>query len=333
MQNCRKPFQPFWVELPKFFKYKIVILLAFLIVFSSCQDLFKRKLTILEVSKDLPKNKYSLNLKVAKKHLNVSFLLKKIKPATLPVLDGKVLNLTNFTIEFSAGDSILKNDSCLDKEQIGQGKEKGLCVFEIKGYDLLSEAPLKLTIPLIFFHSIKTGNTNLKVHIYQNYFYSYNSINQADSLNKIKFVKKSMFFLKANYSFNMPSVLLSEFDFLGFEIVDSKGMDFSLIQKGNADLYWQLNFPENVVYYKSDIYKNSDDLFEPKQIKIYHLSDQDVLGIKIFDYDYLTRDDLIAQWNLKIAHLYTEGGKAKELSDDKVKWFRLIARNKGCVNK
>jgi len=200
---------------------------------------------------------------------------------------------------------------------------------------MVNNYQMKFAIPHYAFHSLKSGLQKITLKVYQDYFFGkIEDKNDSSNYQLIK-QKQSSFWATINLTIQIPVIEKTRISLVDFEIINSKGMDFSLINQGNADLLWRIAYPnpENQ-YFKSNYIKNTMIYDIKDTIMLYHYDYSDKITLSVVDFDWLSKDDLIESWTSPIADLLNKGQKENyTFTSDKLKSFRLMAERMGTCNK
>ncbi len=310
-----------------FAKYFFFILLSVAIVSCSNSQDYK----VLKKSKFFNKKNVTLKITKYKKYFSVNFKFKFPSNYKFPVNEtNDTLSETKFLLGFYHNNKLIRLSQQFQNISAWKYRnDTSKMTFVGNKKDMIkSTYRLKLSIPYYSLYNLPKGKQKITLYIYQDYFYG-TKANSEDYYKTIK-VKKPEVNAKVEFYVNVPQIYKTIISTDGFAINQSKGMDFSFINKGNADLFWSVAYPKEEKYWKSKVIKNTNVYHRAESCVLYHYKKTENIQLYIFDYDIFSRDDIISMWQIKLKDIINDNYKV--IKSKKVKWFKLKAKSYGKAN-
>jgi hypothetical protein len=213
-------------------------------------------------------------------------------------------------------------------------------IIPFKRQCIIPEYHDELEFPLTVFHGIKAGNHNFEGELFLTSFYG----SHYDTLTK-ETIELEMPYEgirgKIKFKIKVPEIYQTTLYGEGLDLRnDDKfspvGMDFSL-RLGYPDIYWEVFYPAygegdfSFPYWRSREATYSTSYSDFDTVYLFHLSPKDQFKIGVYDRDDLSSDDYLGDWFGSVKEI--ESDSIKTLRFDNLKWFKIRAKQSGCINK
>ncbi len=268
--------------------------------------------------------------------LNIDFTYFANPKFAYPIIGNDTLSWTQFHFDFYYKDKRIPLDSQFcEKALWGLRKDMATLSFAAQYRNIqYNDYNISLRIPLYAMYHLKRGDNEVILKIYQDYFYGKRD-DKKDSTNyKVLKLKKSEISATVKIKLKMPPIYQSTINMERIEIKEPKGWDFSLINEGNSDLYWQMNFPtEYNIYFKSEYIKNSGIYETPDNVTFYHYNPNDQITFYLLDYDWFSHNDMVEKWTISLPEILNKRNENTYIYTSlAVKEFRVKVKTFGVIN-
>jgi len=214
-------------------------------------------------------------------------------------------------------------------------------IIPFKKQSILSVYHDEVQLPLSVFHTIKTGKHHFEGDLFITSFYGsyYDTTSREYVDQEIPFhgIKG-----KVKFILDIPEIYLTTLYGDGLELRNDDKfnpyeMDFALFGTGLPDIYWEIFYPASgesdfsFPYWRSREATNDTEYINKDTVYLYHFSLKDKFKIGVYDRDDFSRDDFLGDWFGSIKEL--ESDSLKTLRFDYLKWFKIKAKQQGCINK
>lgn len=319
------------------------------ILFTGCVGDWDRKLDEKKIATQFSENStyfstksVRLQIKEYKKILSITLDYKTPKNFSFPVdsFYGDTLTETRFYLKINSNGMPVKLDKSFSG-YFGTINDPEEIIIPFKKQTIYSSYHDQIQIPLNVFHALKKGKQNLEGELYINAFYGshFDTISNETIPLEIPY---HQIHGKIKFILDIPEIYRTDLYGYGLELRNDEGfspsgMDFSFRQ-GYPDIYWQIYYPAygekdfSFPYWRSAEATYSTEYQYLDTISLYHFSTQDELKIGVYDRDDMSRDDFLGDWFGSLSELVTNDS-AKILKFDNLKWFKIKAVQKGCINK
>jgi hypothetical protein len=216
----------------------------------------------------------------------------------------------------------------------------GMMSFSGDTVDLREPQDILLEIPFYAFHQLKKGKRSIVLKISQHMFTAQHTIEKHSSSGTYDSVfylvdKKPLLSMGIRFDLDIPPVYESLIYGYGLALRNDStfspsGMDHTIWKSSLPDIYWMLYYPTGSFYAKTP-YQASTAAYTGKDtFHLYHYYAEDSIGIGVFDYDNLSRDDGLGYWSGPIKKISVSN--INRIRFGYVASFDVKAERKGMVN-
>ncbi|MDD5774238.1 MAG: hypothetical protein PHX78_12325 [bacterium] len=329
----------------------ICIITLFIYVLTGCVSDWDRRLDEKQIDTELSGNTNyfstkNVRVKITeyKEMLTISLDFKLTKNIKLPVdsFYGDTLTETRFFLKlFCDGKPVL-----IDSKVVGYlgflytAPDSNMVIIPFRKQNITSGYHDEVQFPLTVFHSLKTGKHHFEAELFNTAFYG----SHFDTTSKVNVDLEAPYhniYGKVKFIMDIPEIYLTTLYGEGLDLRnDDKfspvGMDFSF-RLGYPDIYWEIFYPASgegdftFPYWRSREATYSTNYLDKDTVYLYHFSPNDEFKIGVYDRDDLSGDDFLGDWFGPVKELVSDS--IKTLHFDNLKWFRIKAKQQGCINK
>jgi hypothetical protein len=198
----------------------------------------------------------------------------------------------------------------------------------------------EIQLPLNVFHTLKAGKHHFEGELFITTFYGshYDTTSKESTELEMPFHNING---KVKFIMDIPEIYLTTLYGDGLvlrndETFSPVGMDFSF-RLGYPDIYWEIYYPANgesdftYPYWRSHEATYATEYLDKDTVLFYHFSPNDKFKIGVYDRDDLSGDDFLGDWFGPVKEIVSDS--LKTLRFDNLKWFKIKAKQQGCINK
>ena len=296
--------------------------------FASCTDFFEssEQANWMHMSENLQGLSPTIKVQQDDLFTNIIVSIKVPKNYSYPISkSGDTLNITRFYFDLDYQNRFIPLDTIFTNTLLKLEKHgKNKMAFKTAKYRLSEnkKIDIKLRIPQIAFYSIPHGKQTFNVEFYQDTFWVELKKGKYEKYTVLENQFAPILNGKFNFSIDIPKVYRSKVAFKSFKLNVSKNSDFTIIDKGYADMYWTMMYSYRANYFKSKTFFNSKIYVKKEEFNYYHLKENSEIEIAVWDYDMFSRDDLQGKITLPLNEFKSDS-KYKMLNFGNVKDFQI----------
>ena len=248
-------------------------------------------------------------------------------------INEDTLSITDFCLDIYSQDEIIKTDSIFAKEnQLLWQNSLNKLQFRTSKYQLFNrEVKIKIEIPNYAFHNLKAGEHELMLHLYQDSLFTLIENGQYNKYKELIGEKITLLDGKIKFQLKIPEIFHRKIEFKDLELYITSNSDFTLINKGFADIYWQIRTHNKNVYYTSPVIKQTKIYREIESVNYFYLANKPQIEVYVWDWDAFSKDDLQGKWRGNLKYLDSLADY-RELSFDNVKYLHIKSTKESKVN-
>lgn len=186
-------------------------------------------------------------------------------------------------------------------------------------------------IPLVAFHSINEGKNTFELHFFNDSLFANKNKNQSDYTQKLVGVKQKLFEGRILFDLEIPAIYKRNVQLDSIELIESRNADFTLINRGFADIFWEFHDAENKRYFRSDVVSQTKSYQYKDHFSYYYLSGNQKISIHIFDWDMLSRNDYLGHISITMQSFDSTENK-KNLTFDNIQSLALQISKESKIN-
>jgi len=307
---------------------KFIFLIVFALFFASCADFFEssEQANWMHMSENLQALNPTLKVQQNDLFTNIIVSIKVPENYNYPISEsGDTFNITRFYFDLDYQNRFIPLDTIFTNKLLRLEKHgKNKMAFKTAKYRLSGnkKIDIKLRIPQIAFYSIPHGKQTFNVEFYQDTFWVELKKGEYSKYKVLENQFAPILSGKFNFSIDVPKIYRSKVALKSFKLVISKNSDFTIIDKGYADLYWTMKYSNRVNYFKSHTLFNSQSYVKNDEFNYYHLNENPQIEIAVWDYDMFSRDDSQGSITLPLNE-FNSDSKYKTLNFGNVQDFQI----------
>jgi len=156
---------------------------------------------------------------------------------------------------------------------------------------------LDFDIPKIAFHYLPRGKNTITLHLFQDSLYYQQQRGQIMTYQELKGEALRIFEGRVSFELDMPSVFRRLIQLDSIELIETTNADFTLINRGYADVFWQLRDNKNQTYFESKVVNQTKTYKLADVFNYYYLFEHQKIGIYVWDWDALSKNDYQGHWD------------------------------------
>ncbi len=288
------------------FRNTIIAIILFL-NFSACSELFTGKEETRWIQKSPAMDSVNAQFRTIVSDYSVLFRfeLDFTKKYSLPITPAKdTLSICDFFFEVEYQGNIIALDTLFfQQEKIRFLADSVKMLFltpkmQLKNNKIL----LDFEIPKIAFHQLPRGKNTISLHIFQDSLFYQQQHGQIMTYQEIKGEAKTLFEGRVSIELDVPSIFQRLVQLDSIELIETVNADFTLINRGYADVFWQLCDNENRSYFQSKVVNQTKIYNQTDIFNYYYLFEHQKIGIYVWDWDALSKNDYQGHWDGLLSH-------------------------------